>query len=217
MCGPAKGGLANPYNIGYEGTKAIDPNAAQLGGELTNPAYYLTQPQTDPSGAAAAAAAAAQQAEIEKTVSSINAIFDSPKRQAQYKAYGQNTFDTLKNSLDFNNQTAQRQLKFGLSRSGNIGSSNDAYSHGLLQQDYDTGLLNASTQSRALKPSSRTRTTPPRTPWTAWRSPEATLRRRSRAQNKALRTTCSPRRGWWRRRPSTSYSAIWGRSTLVAR
>lgn len=132
-----------------KGAGTIMQNANGLHGlhGMLDPGGYFS-PQTNPAAAAQLAAEQAQQTQIQKTIDQINSIFTSPARQAQYKDYYNSTLATLKNSLNQNYVDAQRGLKFGLARTGNIGSSNDVYQHGLLSKDYQTGILNADTQAQ---------------------------------------------------------------------
>ncbi len=113
----------------------------------------LFSAQTDPAAAAQLAAEQKQQALIQQTITQINSIFDSHARQQQYSDYYNSTLNTLKNSLDQNKQVANRQLKFGLARTGNIGSSNDVFEHGVLNQNYNQGIINASTQAQGAEAS----------------------------------------------------------------
>lgn len=109
----------------------------------------LLKPQTDPAASAAAQAETERQQQIDAALKSLNDLFASPARQAQYQQYGQDTFNTLKTALDQNEKEAARRLNFGLVRSGNLGGSEDIVQHGLLQRDYSKGLLNASNQAQS--------------------------------------------------------------------
>ena len=114
-----------------------------------DPAHLFTDaPDPNAAAEAAAKAEAARQAEINATIGKINDLFSSPALQQQYTKYGQDTFNLLKNNLDTQTANEGRTLKFNLSRSGNVGGSEDVRQHGLLQKDYNAGLLSDSTQSQ---------------------------------------------------------------------
>lgn len=142
MCGGGGSVLNELDPVGRIGTE-------RTGGKYDP--YNLYGHKADPNAGANAAAAAAEQQrqdEINATVSKINDLFSSPALQQQYKQYGTDTFNLLKNNLDQQATNENRSLKFNLSRSGNIGGSEDVRQHGLLQKDYNAGLLNDSTQAQ---------------------------------------------------------------------
>lgn len=130
----------------------LDP-IGRIGTERTGGKYdpldlYGHGPDPNAAANAAAAAEAARQAQIQKSLNQVNALFSSPERQQQYTDYGNNTFDLLKTGLDQNARTAGHSLEDGLVRTGNIGGSEDVIQHGKLQQDYSQGLLHASDQAQ---------------------------------------------------------------------
>jgi hypothetical protein len=145
MCG--SGGLANPtIQVG----KVFGQHSAVT--DLANPAYTygVAQPRDQAAATAAAAqsAEASRQKQISDAMASVDKLFSSPSRTQQYADYGKNTLAVLKDNLDQNEQNAARKLNFGLIRTGNLGGSEDITQHGLLQQDYSKGLLDASNKAQ---------------------------------------------------------------------
>lgn len=128
---------------------SIDPfGKALTNNTIIGDPLHLYHAAPDPNAAANAAAAnaAAEQAEIQKTIDTINTAFDG--RSADYQKYYNDTFNAQKSQIDQNNAVGQRNLKFNLARGGNLGGSNDVYQHGLMAKDYNQALLNASTNAQ---------------------------------------------------------------------
>ncbi|HVC17707.1 MAG TPA: hypothetical protein VNE18_10440 [Rhodanobacter sp.] len=145
MCG--SGGLLNPtVQVG----KVFGDHSAVT--DLANPVYTygVAQPrdQAAQTAADAQSAEAAHQKQISDAMAGVDKLFNSPTRTQQYADYGKNTLSVLKDSLDQNEQNASRGLNFGLIRTGNLGGSEDITQHGLLQQDYSKGLLDASNKAQ---------------------------------------------------------------------
>lgn len=99
------------------------------------------------SGGGAADAAAEQerirQAQIAKTTSAIEDIFNPATRQQQYNAYGQDVLDRNLMQIQEDKQRADRELAFALARKGLTGSSQHATSATQLGQNYDENVLTA--------------------------------------------------------------------------
>lgn len=150
MCG--SGGVLNPTVQVSDAQKALGLGTNKTLANLANPLYaYGVAAPRDASAATAAAAQDAEkarQAQITAAMDKVDSIFGSPDRTAQYGKYKTDTFNVLKDSLDQNQQNASRKLNFGLIRTGNLGGSEDITQHGLLQQDYSKGLLDASNKAQ---------------------------------------------------------------------
>ena len=134
-------------------TKILDPfNVHTWDGGAFDPLHLFGNPTADAQKqeqAAANAAEASRQKAIQDALDQVNGIFSGAGRQAEYKKYAQDNYNLLKTSLDNNTMNENRNLRFSMSRSGNLGGSQDVYNQGLVQKDYNTGLLNASNQSQA--------------------------------------------------------------------
>lgn len=87
---------------------------------------------------------AQKNADIANTITGINAKFDDPSRTAQYDKLAADT--TAKYTQDVNEQETKtaRKLKFAQARSGQIGSSTQAYQGKMLGQDYAKAIIDAS-------------------------------------------------------------------------
>lgn len=85
-----------------------------------------------------------RQRQIKESTSQIQAIFDSPERQAQYDKLAADTTQFYTQDLDRQNVKAQRNLKFSLARSGLAGGSEQAYEGKQLGEDYQRGIVQAS-------------------------------------------------------------------------
>jgi hypothetical protein len=97
----------------------------------------------------ASADEAERQRKIAESTGAINAVFDSPDRQAQYDKLGADTTKFYTTDVDKQNAEAQRQLTFALARSGLTGGSENAYKGKVLGQDYLKGVLEASRKGNA--------------------------------------------------------------------
>jgi hypothetical protein len=97
---------------------------------------------------AAAASNAQQQQQIQDSVQQINSAYNSPQRQAQYQAYGNNLNQYYTGQVNTQEATNARNLKFANARSGLTGGSEAADSNTQLQKDYTTALLQASQQAQ---------------------------------------------------------------------
>jgi hypothetical protein len=98
---------------------------------------------------AASAQQAQQQQQIQQSVNQINNAYNSPERQAQYDAYGNNLNNYYTNQVNTQEATNARNLKFANARSGLTGGSAAVDSNTQLQKDYTQGLLTASQQAQA--------------------------------------------------------------------
>lgn len=85
----------------------------------------------------------AQQAEIDATQQRINDIFNDPQRQADIQKFVDATRQYYTDQLNKQHDTAARNLKFALARSGLTGGSTQVDQNTLLGQDYQQGLLKA--------------------------------------------------------------------------
>lgn len=92
---------------------------------------------------------AERQRKIKESETSINAIFDSPDRQAQYDKLGSDTSQFFQNDLDKQNTIAARNLKFALGRSGNAGGSLQIGEGKQLGEDYLKGTIEATRRGNA--------------------------------------------------------------------
>lgn len=92
---------------------------------------------------AADKAEAERQRQIQQSTAAINAIFDSPERQAQYDKLAGDTTTYLTGDLDRQKAVADRKLKFALARSGQVGGSLQADEGKVLGEDYSKGLVQA--------------------------------------------------------------------------
>ena len=89
-----------------------------------------------------------QKAQIAQSQAAINALFNDPKRTAQYDKLGTDTTNYYTGEVNRQNQSAQRNLKFALARSGLSGGSQQAFDGQELGKDYQKGLLQASQQGQ---------------------------------------------------------------------
>jgi len=89
-----------------------------------------------------------QKAQIAQSQAAINALFNDPKRTAQYDKLGADTTSYYTGEVNRQNQQAQRNLKFALARSGLSGGSQQAFDGQELGKDYQKGLLQASQQGQ---------------------------------------------------------------------
>jgi hypothetical protein len=92
---------------------------------------------------------AERQRQIKQSEASINAIFDSPDRQAQYTKLGSDTSQFFQNDLDKQQTIAARNLKFSLGRSGNAGGSLQIGQGKQLGEDYLRGTVEATRRGNA--------------------------------------------------------------------
>ena len=84
-----------------------------------------------------------RQAQIAATSSQINALFNDPKRTAQYDQLAKDTTQYYTDDLNRQNAIAARKMKFALANSGLLGSSQQAAEGAQLGDDYQKGLLTA--------------------------------------------------------------------------
>ena len=89
----------------------------------------------------AAAAEKARQAAIAETQGRVNAVFDSPERQAEIERAiaAQREFET--GILNQKKADTDRQLKFALARNGQVGGSTQVDQQRRFGQDYANALL----------------------------------------------------------------------------
>jgi len=90
-----------------------------------------------------------QQADIQNAITGINSIFDDPARQDQYKKLGADTTAYYTNDVNDQEAINARQRKFAMARSGLTGGSQDAFTAGQLEKDYEKGILEASKQGQS--------------------------------------------------------------------
>jgi hypothetical protein len=86
---------------------------------------------------------AERQRQIAASTGQINAIFDSPERQAQYAKLGADTTKYFTDQLNEQKVNADRNLKFALARGGQIGGSVQIDQTKQLGNDYLKGIIEA--------------------------------------------------------------------------
>lgn len=84
-----------------------------------------------------------RQAQINQTTSQINALFDSPERQAQISDFQRAMQDLYQQDLGRQHEGASRDLKFALARSGLTGGSRQVDANRDLGEMYQRGVLEA--------------------------------------------------------------------------
>lgn len=84
-----------------------------------------------------------RQAQINQTTSQINALFDSPDRQAQIADFQRAMQDLYQQDLARQHEGASRDLKFALARSGLTGGSRQVDANRDLGEMYQRGVLEA--------------------------------------------------------------------------
>lgn len=84
-----------------------------------------------------------RQAQINQTTSQINALFDSPERQAQISDFQRAMQDLYQQDLARQHEGASRDLKFALARSGLTGGSRQVDANRDLGEMYQRGVLEA--------------------------------------------------------------------------
>lgn len=90
-----------------------------------------------------------RQRQISQSTASINAIYDSPDRQAQYDRLAADTTAFYRTDLDRQKAINDRKLKFALARSGQVGGSVQAFQGQQLGEDYLRGVVEASRRGQA--------------------------------------------------------------------
>lgn len=90
----------------------------------------------------AQAAEDARMAAIRGTQQQVNAVFDSPERQADIQQFVADLRGLNMADLDKNKMLADRSLKFALARNGQIGGSTQIDRQERLGEDYQKGVLN---------------------------------------------------------------------------
>lgn len=97
----------------------------------------------------AEAAERQRQANIASTTNQINALFDSPQRQAQYQEFGGALRDLFMQDLNRQKGTADRDLLFAMARSGLTGGSRAVDAGKLLGEEYGRGLLESERRAQS--------------------------------------------------------------------
>ena len=97
----------------------------------------------------AEAAERERQARIAQSTGAINAIYDSPERQAQYDRLASDTTTFYRSDLDRQKEVNDRKLKFALARGGQIGGSVQVDQSTRLGEDYLKGVVEASRRGQA--------------------------------------------------------------------
>ncbi len=92
---------------------------------------------------AAAAAEAQKQDQIQRTTARVNAIFDSPTRQAGYRDFTSALRNLMQGNILKQQKTAQRKSKFSLASSGLIGGSAEQSARRLMGEETSEALLQA--------------------------------------------------------------------------
>lgn len=89
----------------------------------------------------AQAAENARMAAIRNTQNQVNAVFDSPERQADIQQFVADLRGLNMADLDKNKMLADRSLKFALARNGQVGGSTQIDRQERLGEDYQRGVL----------------------------------------------------------------------------
>lgn len=89
----------------------------------------------------AQAAEDARMAAIRGTQQQVNAVFDSPERQADIQQFVADLRGLNMADLDKNKMLADRSLKFALARNGQVGGSTQIDRQERLGEDYQRGVL----------------------------------------------------------------------------
>jgi len=97
----------------------------------------------------AAAAEAQRTANINRSVQSINAAYDDPRRQADIADFLGATRSFYRQNLDREKAVQDRSLKFALARSGQTGGSLAVDQSRRLGEQYLSGVLSADRQAQA--------------------------------------------------------------------
>jgi hypothetical protein len=92
---------------------------------------------------AAEAAERERQAQIAGTQRRVNEIFDSPDRAAQRADFGAALRDLFNQDLQRQKGVADRDLKFALARSGQVGGSRQIDAGRTMGEEYQRGVLEA--------------------------------------------------------------------------
>ncbi|MGH8173940.1 MAG: hypothetical protein ACREPX_12425 [Rhodanobacteraceae bacterium] len=95
------------------------------------------------------AAEAERQQQIAASTGAINAIYNDPKRQAQYDKLTSDTQKFYLTDLDKQKATNDRKLKFALARNGTIGGSVQTDQSRHLGEDYMRGVVEASRRAQS--------------------------------------------------------------------
>lgn len=92
---------------------------------------------------------AQKQADIQKSIAGINAVYDSPDRKAQYDKLAADTTKYYTDDVNRQEAVAARKLKFAQARSGLSGGSESAYQGKVLGQDYSQAIIDATRRGNA--------------------------------------------------------------------
>lgn len=84
-----------------------------------------------------------RQAQISATQARVNQIFDSPERAAQRAEFGTALRDLFNQDLQRQKGVADRDLRFALARSGQIGGSRQIDAGRTMGEEYQRGVLEA--------------------------------------------------------------------------
>lgn len=85
---------------------------------------------------------------IQRTQGAVNQVFDSPQRAADIGDYVKATRDFLGRDLDEQKNVADRQLRFTLARSGQVGGSLNVDKQAQFGRDYTKGVLAVDQKAR---------------------------------------------------------------------
>lgn len=130
--------------------KVTDPLNLSKGraSKWADPLGILTRPK-DTSAEDAARREAARQAQINQTISSIDALYDSDARKGQISQYGADLLNKLTTDINEKKVVADRDLKFALARSGQTGGSVAVDQNRHLGDDYQKSILEATRRAQA--------------------------------------------------------------------
>lgn len=88
-------------------------------------------------------AEAAREASIRNTQSAVNRVYNDPRRQADIADYIGATREYLTNDLNRQKGDTDRELKFAMARSGQIGGSTQVDQQQRVGENYSRGILEA--------------------------------------------------------------------------
>jgi hypothetical protein len=130
--------------------KITDPAGLAGGkaGKWADPLGIISKPK-DTSAEDAARREAERQAKIDATIGEINTLYDSAGRKRQVAEYGADLLNYLTTDANRQKVNADRDLRFALARSGQVGGSVQVDKNRDLGEEYQRGILEAARRSQA--------------------------------------------------------------------
>ncbi|GAB3744799.1 hypothetical protein [Lysobacter olei] len=126
-----------------------DPTGLIKGNKWLDPLGFTKTSNAEDPAARAERLERERQERIKQTTGEINALFDDPRRSAQYGQLSKDTTDFLVGDLDRQKVVADRNTKFAMARSGQTGGSVSADANRELGENYLRSVVEATRRGNA--------------------------------------------------------------------